>query len=630
MRAAAPISRASKSRRPRGDRDRLGRWTAVTVVAVLASAILVGFVFAGSSDRIAEGVHIAGVDVGGMTATAAQRELERRFAAVESVPVTFVAGPKRWRVTAERLGVEVDWRAAVDVARREGGGFGPLRGFRRLQTRVFGADVAPPVRVYDAALRYELDRFSDAVETTHRDASIRLRGLAPIVVGGRPGRALDESAAATRVVRALASLTRSAPVALPVRVDPPRVTAAELRGEVAKVRTALSAPVRLTLGPTRWRLPRWRIAQLLALPRNGERRVGIGGRGADAWFTALGRTVNREPTDATFVSVGESVQVVPARHGVAVDAQATAANLLRAALSTSSRVAQVVVKRWNADRTTQEAEAMGIDRVLSSYTTLYAGTAERIRNLQLAVTAIDGTVVAPGGTFSFNDVVGERTEEKGYRSAPVIVGGEYEEAVGGGVSQVATTVFNAAWEAGLPITERIPHALYIDRYEAGRDATVNFPDLDLRFVNDTQSWIFVRGAYDASAITIALYGGEDRRVDSFPGELRQTGGPPVRQEPDPTLERGTTVVAEEGTNSSAISVRRVVYSESGEVLRDEWWRTSYRGEYRIIRVGTKPPPEPKPEPPKPPEPKEEPKPPTTTTTTTTTTATTTKAVTTQP
>jgi vancomycin resistance protein YoaR len=248
------------------------------------------------------------------------------------------------------------------------------------------------------------------------------------------------------------------------------------------------------------------------------------------------------------------------------------------------------------------AEAMGIDRVLASYTTLYAGTAERIQNLQLAVAAIDGTLVEPGGTFSFNGVVGERTEEKGYGPAPVIVAGEYEEAVGGGVSQVATTVFNAAWEAGLQIAERNPHALYIERYELGRDATVNYPNLDLRFVNDTRDWIFVRGAYGATAITISIYGGEKRRVESFPGEAKVTGPPPLRRKLDPTLERGTEVVEQEGTDATAVTVRRVVYTEAGTVLRDEWWRTSYRGEYRVVRVGTKPPP---PKPPPPEKPREE-------------------------
>jgi hypothetical protein len=191
----------------------------------------------------------------------------------------------------------------------------------------------------------------------------------------------------------------------------------------------------------------------------------------------------------------------------------------------------------------------------------------------------------------------------------VIIRDEYEEDVGGGVSQVATTVFNAAWEAGLKITERNPHSLYISRYQTGRDATVNFPDLDLTFVNDTPKWVYVAGAAGDNGITVSIYGGgPERRVVSGVGELRETGPGPVRRISDPTLLRGETVVEEEGTNATATSVTRTVYDATGKVLHDETWNTSYRGEYRVMRVGTKPPPPPEKEPPVKAEEKPKPKP----------------------
>ena len=151
---------------------------------------------------------------------------------------------------------------------------------------------------------------------------------------------------------------------------------------------------------------------------------------------------------------------------------------------------------------------MGIDRRMSSYKTYYSGTSDRITNLQLGVRALDGTLVRPGGTFSLNDAIGERTVERGFRPAPVIIGNEYAEEVGGGTSQVATTVFNAAWEAGLRITERHPHSLYISRYQLGRDATVYWPSLDLKFVNDTKTWVLVKGFAESDGISVAIYGGE--------------------------------------------------------------------------------------------------------------------------
>jgi vancomycin resistance protein YoaR len=213
------------------------------------------------------------------------------------------------------------------------------------------------------------------------------------------------------------------------------------------------------------------------------------------------------------------------------------------------------------------------------------------------VTLLDGTLVEPGGTFSLNDAIGERTAERGFRSAPVIIGTRYEEEIGGGTSQVATTVFNSAWEAGVEITERNPHSLYISRYPTGRDATVYWPSLDLTFQNDTKSWILVKGFVEADGISVALYGGENRRVESSEGKLTITGIVPVKHVKDATMPKGEELVEQEGSAPSRTSVTRTIYAADGTLIDEEVWTTSYRGETRIVRIGTKvktPDPEPKP------------------------------------
>ena len=230
---------------------------------------------------------------------------------------------------------------------------------------------------------------------------------------------------------------------------------------------------------------------------------------------------------------------------------------------------------------------MGIDRRMSTYKTFNSGTSDRITNLRLGVELLDDTLVPPGGTFSLNGAIGERSLERGFRPAPVIIGTEYEEEVGGGTSQVATTVFNAAWEAGLTITERNPHSLYISRYQLGRDATVYWPSLDLKFVNDTEHWVLVKGTPEWDGIRISIYGGESRRVESSPGTMEVTGPVPVERVKDPKLPKGKTVVEASGTAPSRTSVTRTVYAADGSVLREETWNTSYKGETRVVRVGTK-------------------------------------------
>jgi vancomycin resistance protein YoaR len=605
-------ARTSAVRARRGRARSAAFWQSLVASLLLLAALagLFGAVYAGSPATIAEGVRVAGVDVGGLTPADARAALERRSARLERVPVVFVADEDRWSITPHRLGVEADWAAAVDAARRQGEGFGPFRGLRRAKVRVFGADIAPPAKVYAPALDYQLEQLAVEIDRPNREAAIVLRGLEPILVRGQSGRKLDQDRAAATMVGALASLTR-VPTPLPVTVDPPRVSAADLRPALAQARVALSAPIRLERGKTWWRLRPARIAPLLALPRDGGSTLGIGGAGADAWFARFSKTVAAPPTDARFVLHGDgSVGIRPHRDGLALDVDATRASLLKAALvrAPARRVADAVVATKAPALTTPEAQRLGITRSLASYSTPYSGTADRIHNLQLAVSMIDGALVAPGEAFSLNERVGERTVERGFRSAPVIIGGEYEEGVGGGVSQVATTVFNAAWEAGVKILERAPHSLYISRYPLGRDATVNYPDLDVKFRNDTGHWIVVFGGAGSDGISITIAGTPTgRRVASEAGPLTVTGPVPIKRVPDPTLPVGERTVEEEGAPPRSVTVTRTVYNADGSVLYDEVWRTNYRGEKRVVRVGTKKA-EPKP-PPKDEKPVEEAPPP---------------------
>ena len=573
----------------------LQRTAILAVLAALAVTVL-GLAFAGSSNRIADGVRIAGVDVGGMTPGHARSVLDQRAKELADDAVTFRVGSSTWNLEPRHLGVRVDWGAAVDAVRRQGNGFGPLRGFRRLDMRFFGADVAPPTQVYDAALRAKLDEIEAAVNIAHRDAAIRLRGLDPEIVSSQTGHVLDRHAAAATIVRALAGLQRE-PVGLPVRVDRPKVTADELKVAQAQVQTALSSSVHLTLGETRWNLRPRRLARVLLLPANGRRELEVGGPGARAWFGALASRVDREPVDADWAISSSGIRVIPDKPGYALNVPASASALLRAALVTDPtlRSAKLTVERANADRTTKEAEAMKITGLVASYQTFYGGDPNRIHNVQLVSHLVDKHVIAPGATFSFNETTGARTAEKGFREAPVIINGELQNGLGGGVCQVSTTVFNAAYEAGLPIVSRTNHALYISHYPQGRDATVNYPDTDLKFTNDTGHWLLVRTWVGSSSLTVALYGTPvHRRVVSETAPLRETGPAPTKRISDPTMFAGERVVEESGEPSRSTSVRRRVYDSKGKLLFDTTFYSSYRGEAEVVRVGTKPKPEPEP------------------------------------
>ena len=516
--------------------------------AVVASILLFGVFYAGSPTTLAEGVHVAGIDVGGLTAAEAQAVLEHRAQALEGTPVTFVAGGTRWQLTPAQLSVRPDWAKAVDTAQHAGEGFAPVRGLRRLQTRVFGADITPPARVFDPALAYAVTRIARGVDASPRAAALRLRGLRPVLVAARPGRKLDRSATEHMIVRALSTLERGPVVALPVQLAEPPVAAGDLSRALDQARLAVSAPVRLRLGPTRWRIPRWRIAKLLSLPADGRTQLAIGGPEATHWLAALGRRVNRKPKNADFgVHANGTVFVIPAAKGRKLDGDATSAALLRGALSRSQRTARIAVVTAYPQRSTSEARAMGIERQVAAYTTIYGGDPNRLHNVRLVAQLTDKALIAPGATFSFNAQTGERTSEKGFLEAPVIINGELQNGLGGGVCQVSTTVYNAAYEAGLPIEERTNHALYISHYPLGRDATVNYPDLDLKFRNDTGKWLLLRTWVGESSLTVALYGKPSgRRVETEAGPLVVTGPPTERRVADTNMFVGEEVTDEVG------------------------------------------------------------------------------------
>jgi vancomycin resistance protein YoaR len=590
------------STRVRRRRRTLSTPAALAVGAGIATllAVLVGLAFAGSRSELAAGTHVAGVDVGGLTRREAVAKLDALFEERSDDSVKFVAGASSYSLAANQLGVQPDWSGAVAAAERAGDGFGPLRGFRRLRARVFGAEVLPSITVSNAALEYALDQMADDLDRAPKSAALVRRGLRIRVVPEQAGARLDRDVAAETIVRTLGGLDREASsVALPVEVTEPRVDAAMLAPVAERARVALSAPVVLRAAKRTFRVPRWRVAELLSLPHDGATKLAIAGPAADAYFRTLSNTIGRPATDATFAVYGDGVQIVPSRDGLELNVPRAARAILRAATRPTNRSVQLTVVRAEPERTTAEALAMGIDTRMATYKTYYSGTADRITNLQLGVRELDGTLVAPGGTFSLNEAIGERTEERGFRPAPVIIGNEYEEEVGGGTSQVATTVFNAAWEAGLDITERHPHSLYISRYQLGRDATVYWPSLDLKFVNDTTAWVLVRGFVEGDGISVGIYGGERRRVESSASPLVVTGKAPVERIQDPALPKGKTVVDEEGSAPTRTSATRAIYAPDGELIDEETWSTSYEGETRVVRVGTKvvPPPKTKPVPP---------------------------------
>lgn len=616
MSSSQHISRHTSHPRSR-HRQRKSRHPLIYVGPVLIALslfFLVGLAFAGSSDQIAKGVEIAGVDVGGLSAAQARQKLEKASAKLTWAPVEFVAKGTSYEVAPAQLGIIVDWDAAIAKARRDGDGIAPLRGYKRLEMRLLGRQIKPSVELSSVALKRFLSTIAHNVDKPVREPALILDGSRPKVVAGRKGLALDRKLAAEIVVKALGSLSRST-VALPVRVTSPRVRRSDLVRVADQVRTAVSAPVQLNLGAVRWTISAAQIEKMLVFPHDGERNLSIGGSQGEAFLGSLAKKLDRRARNADFAISGRQIRVVAARAGRVLDRDKTAKAILNAALKPARRLAPLVMKTTQPTRTTEQAKEMGISGLVGSYETSFSGTSNRIHNVQLVAKLIDNKLLAPGAIFSFNRTTGQRSAEKGFLTAPQIVNGKLVDALGGGICQVSTTVFNAAFEAGLDITERVNHALYISHYPLGRDATVNWPSPDLKFRNDTDHWLLVRTFSSYSTLLVAIYGTpQNRKVVSEAAPLRITGAPPVKKILDPNLAVGTKVTDEAGESSSATVVYRRVYGADGKLLHKDTWSSSYRSSPKVVRVGTKTPK------------KEKKKGETTTTDTTTTDTTTTETI----
>jgi len=295
------------------------------------------------------------------------------------------------------------------------------------------------------------------------------------------------------------------------------------------------------------------------------------------------RFADRPARDASLQIVGSRVVIEPGASARVLDARATAAALLR---QPESRT-QPVRFRWIApEATTAELEALRIRKLVSEFTTYYPAGEPRVVNIKHAADALDGRILPAGATFSMNQALGERTLTKGYVPAPTIAGDRIVDSVGGGISQVATTLYNAAFFAGLELVAHTPHSLYIDRYPMGREATISWGGPELVFRNDWNAAVLLKVVATDTSITVRFYSSElGRRVETTTGMPYKWMAPVTREVPDSTLAPGARVVVQEpGASGFTVDYTRKVFARD-RLVRDERFTTRYDAKDGIVHVG---------------------------------------------
>ncbi len=366
------------------------------------------------------------------------------------------------------------------------------------------------------------------------------------------------------------------------------VSTAVARAAAAKIRAISARPVRLLVAGAR--VGTLRGAALGPLVRVHPTATGFAIAFDPAGLrTALGPAqalLGREPRDATWSTDGTAARVVPARTGRAIDLALAGPAILAAAESRSARRAALVVSTRPPARSTAEAASLGIvERVASATTSLGSSSPNRVHNVELMAELLDGTVVPPGQTFSFNDAVGERTAARGFLEGQEIVNGLLIPSIGGGVCQAASSVYDAALDGGYTIVSRTNHSFYLSHYGMGLDATVSWGGPDFAFRNDSPNGILIRTRADAATMTVNLYStsrGTTTTLTAGTPTRRTTPG--VRYVLDRSLPPTVARQQTSGEGGFDVVLSRVV-RRGATIVRQDSFASHYVPEDRIFYVG---------------------------------------------
>lgn len=596
------------SRSPRRQNERKERRRRATVAKLSAFALLAVFLAAASfvavdalltQGRIHYGVRALGCDLSRLSPEAARAELARAAAARLATPLVVTAdAPFDFYLTVSpsECGCSLDLDQLLRQAEavgREGGIVSRL--LSRVRLLIRPVDLVPSVRWEEAPCAHLLDRIAVGVERVPRSASLTICPDGVKIEASEDGILVDRPEMLVRLTEAVA---RGLPKALvPLKRVPPAITTEGAMQAKAQAELFISGPVRLTYRDVEVEITADQLRSIAAyFPEGvaqGQPLTVDTDKGRELVASLVGQ-IEQPPVDAQIVpsADGKSYEVVPSVDGVQVDWEALLAAIDRAALETRQRVVAIPVRTWQPKLTTLDAELLFARHQVAAYTTYFSNANQaRVSNIKRVASALDGRVVRAGETFSFNDAIGPRTPEAGYDVAPVISNGVLVPGVGGGICQVATTLFNAVLLAGLPVIERWPHTFFLERYPVGRDAAVSYGSQDLRFKNDTSGPLVINCTADDTSVEVAISALDlDRRVQLVTSPIRDIVSPSSspaypRVLVDPQLQPGQTSALEPGIEGRTVTVTRTVLDPHGRVLFTDEFTSVYKPKDWIVRVG---------------------------------------------
>lgn len=577
------------------------------ILTVLLLSAFVALVQVRYQNEIYPGVSAYNLHLGGMTPAEATAALDNEFTYAADTVFTFRAGEQFWQLSAADLGVTFDAQATAAAAFHVGhSGNLIIDLVDQGLTWLNGEPISPVIHYDQNIAAAQLTVIAEQVNRPPQNASLVVAGTTVTTTAGQPGWTVDIPATLAQVDESILSLGAGGEIPLVITETQPLIRDAEAAAQ--QIRAALSSPLTLmasaadgqSLGP--WTAAPEQIAHLLAV------ELVTGADGTQQYAVSLDMSAYRPqleqmaagltllPADGRYVfndETGELEIVEAAVHGRELNVEQTLARMEEAIFSDNRVVAMAfdeTLPRYHNDLTAAE---LGITELISEATTYYTGSTEpRRQNIAAAAARYNGVIVAPGEIFSFNEFVGEITPEEGYVEGFVISGGRTIKGVGGGVCQVSTTAFQAAFFAGFPILERFAHGYRVGYYDEGAgvglDAAIYTPTLDMRFQNDTDYHLLIETSlYPAeNAVQFRFYStNPGRQVVKEGPEIRNvTPAAATRFEVNPELQPGQERWVDWAAEGAEVVVTRVILDEAGNEIDREPFYSRYQPWGAIVQV----------------------------------------------
>jgi vancomycin resistance protein YoaR len=567
----------------------LSSFLLILVILLVGSVLAFEALYA---NHIYPGVSIWGTDVGGMLPERATAELENHSSLNASL-ITLQGPQRSWAVRPSDLGLRLDpaptLARAFQLGREQSWSSSFLS---HLELLALGANI-PPVITYDESVaRRYLEKLSDQVNIAPTDAELTFEGTTPVVRPPQPGRRLDVDASLALLSPVVTQLTE-AEVPLVMQEVPPAITDAERAR--AEAQNLLNGPVTLVLADPREKDPGpWVIApeQLVEMlevqAEDGVLLTRLEQEALQVYLEKLAPALVIDPVDARFhfeEASGRLEPITASQEGRALDVEASVQRIRETLVAGERHVPLQVMGVPPRYPDTATAEDLGILDLVAEGESYFIGSPSgRDHNIRLAATQFDGLVIPPGETFSFNHYLGEVTAEAGYDESFITAGEQLEMGIGGGICQVSTTAFRAAFWGGYPIVERWYHGQRVGYYElrgggVGMDATVYSPHVDLKFVNDHEVPLLIETEVGEGThrLVFRFYSTDDgRRVEKEDPVITDEAepGPPI-YELDEDLAPGTVIKWQSEVGGLTATIERWVYDDSGEVLHHDTFASKY-------------------------------------------------------